>query len=125
MPDTIYRAAIFFFLMILLPPRSTRTDTLVPYTTLFRSLVTPLRDGMNIVAKDYVAAQSPKDPGEIGRAHVCTPVTNAHIVCRLMPEKKTDQTFSTGHNNNTQTHDNLCLYHIGMYSAYLRHITVL
>src|SRR3546814_5476602 len=29
----------FFFLMIRLPPRSTRTDTLVPYTTLFRSLV--------------------------------------------------------------------------------------
>src|SRR3546814_16105336 len=29
----------FFFLMILRPPRSTRTDTLFPYTTLFRSLV--------------------------------------------------------------------------------------
>src|SRR3546814_15050282 len=27
-----------FFLMILRPPRSTRTDTLFPYTTLFRSL---------------------------------------------------------------------------------------
>src|SRR3546814_3057716 len=26
-----------FFLMIRLPPRSTRTDTLFPYTTLFRS----------------------------------------------------------------------------------------
>src|SRR3546814_2722919 len=25
---------------------------------------------------------------EIGRAHVCTPVTNAHIVCRLLLEKK-------------------------------------
>src|SRR3546814_5665769 len=29
-----------FFLMILRPPRSTRTDTLFPYTTLFRSLPT-------------------------------------------------------------------------------------
>src|SRR3546814_1853796 len=28
---------LFFFLMILLPPRSTRTGTLFPYTTLFRS----------------------------------------------------------------------------------------
>src|SRR3546814_12187978 len=28
---------LFFFLMIRRPPRSTRTDTLVPYTTLFRS----------------------------------------------------------------------------------------
>src|SRR3546814_3376309 len=31
-------AYFFFFLMIRRPPRSTRTDTLFPYTTLFRSL---------------------------------------------------------------------------------------
>src|SRR3546814_16454967 len=30
---------IFFFLMIRRPPRSTRTDTLFPDTTLFRSVV--------------------------------------------------------------------------------------
>src|SRR3546814_17117170 len=30
---------LFFFLLIRLPPRSTRTDTLFPYTTLFRSFV--------------------------------------------------------------------------------------
>src|SRR3546814_11601908 len=30
-----------FFLMIRRPPRSTRTDTLFPYTTLFRSKVIP------------------------------------------------------------------------------------
>src|SRR3546814_9667590 len=29
---------IFFFLMIRQPPRSTRTDTLFPYTSLFRSV---------------------------------------------------------------------------------------
>src|SRR3546814_19631367 len=29
---------VFFFLMLRRPPRSTRTDTLFPYTTLFRSL---------------------------------------------------------------------------------------
>src|SRR3546814_10357299 len=28
---------------------------------------------------------------EIGRAHVCTPVTNAHLVCRLPLEKKKKQ----------------------------------
>src|SRR3546814_10775357 len=28
------------------------------------------------------------DIEEIGRAHVCTPVTNAHLVCRLLLEKK-------------------------------------
>src|SRR3546814_15099159 len=31
------RAIFLFFLMIRRPPRSTRTDTLFPYTTLFRS----------------------------------------------------------------------------------------
>src|SRR3546814_3239138 len=25
---------------------------------------------------------------EIGRAHVCTPVTNAHLVCRILLEEK-------------------------------------
>ena len=55
------------------------------------ALVTPLRDGMNLVAKEFVAAQDEKDPGvlvlsrfagaaeqmkeallvnQIGRAHV-------------------------------------------------------
>src|SRR3546814_4018080 len=33
----------FFFLMIRRPPRSTRTDTLFPYTTLFRSIWNGLR----------------------------------------------------------------------------------
>src|SRR3546814_19326749 len=32
-----YGYVTFFFLMIRRPPRSTRTDTLFPYTTLFRS----------------------------------------------------------------------------------------
>src|SRR3546814_1382943 len=34
---------VLFFLMIRRPPRSTRTDTLFPYTTLFRSLRDPCR----------------------------------------------------------------------------------
>src|SRR3546814_15450584 len=37
----------FFFLMIRRPPRSTRTDTLFPYTTLFRSnLGLMMREGL-------------------------------------------------------------------------------
>src|SRR3546814_11038513 len=36
----------FFFLMIRRPPRSTRTDTLFPYTTLFRSLCRFNRSGL-------------------------------------------------------------------------------
>src|SRR3546814_10155967 len=41
----------FFFLMIRRPPRSTRTDTLFPYTTLFRS---SLRG--NVVLIDFWAS---------------------------------------------------------------------
>src|SRR3546814_11873071 len=37
MSSYISYSTVFFFLMILRPPRSTRTDTLFPYTTLFRS----------------------------------------------------------------------------------------
>jgi trehalose 6-phosphate synthase len=33
------------------------------YRTARVGLVTPLRDGMNLVAKEYVAAQNPEDPG--------------------------------------------------------------
>src|SRR3546814_1065191 len=33
----VISSLVFFFLMIRRPPRSTRTDTLFPYTTLFRS----------------------------------------------------------------------------------------
>jgi trehalose 6-phosphate synthase len=41
-------------------------------------LVTPLRDGMNLVAKEYIAAQNPEDPGVLilsrfaGAASECT-----------------------------------------------------
>src|SRR3546814_54267 len=35
----ICKIVTLFFLMILRPPRSTRTDTLFPYTTLFRSAI--------------------------------------------------------------------------------------
>src|SRR3546814_12408945 len=45
---------LFFFLMIRRPPRSTRTDTLFPYTTLFRSasaLSHPLRRGVDRLSR--------------------------------------------------------------------------
>src|SRR3546814_11369267 len=37
MSSLLPSSVLFFFLMIRRPPRSTRTDTLFPYTTLFRS----------------------------------------------------------------------------------------
>src|SRR3546814_17563440 len=47
----------FFFLMIRRPPRSTRTDTLFPYTTLFRSDRTEIRfrNGADARAFEYGA----------------------------------------------------------------------
>src|SRR3546814_16999684 len=41
--SALFPLFFFFFLMIRRPPRSTRTDTLFPYTTLFRSLPGPVR----------------------------------------------------------------------------------
>src|SRR3546814_3810142 len=41
----------FFFLMIRRPPRSTRTDTLFPYTTLFRSDAVDIRLRAEVVAQ--------------------------------------------------------------------------
>src|SRR3546814_16475902 len=43
---------LFFFLMIRRPPRSTRTDTLFPYTTLFRS------DGRAQVTVEYLRSET-------------------------------------------------------------------
>src|SRR3546814_6735730 len=55
----------FFFLMIRRPPRSTRTDTLFPYTTLVRSLLEPVilaarRPGAARCAPVGLAAHGPR-----------------------------------------------------------------
>ena len=41
----------------------TRTQLAGMYRAANVALITPLRDGMNLVAKEYVAAQDPEDPG--------------------------------------------------------------
>src|SRR3546814_11902806 len=62
---------LLFFLMIRRPPRSTRTGTLFPYTTLFRSpiveggdVVEPLKDRVlgRIVAEDVFLPGDDVDP---------------------------------------------------------------
>src|SRR3546814_5192573 len=73
----------FFFFMIRLPPRSTRTDTLFPYTTLFRSRPRPLAAAPPADA----AARAVADPlqGDVvavglagaGRRDVAGPVAGA------------------------------------------------
>src|SRR3546814_15947779 len=43
---------LFFFLMVRRPPRSTRTETLFPYTTRFRSTPLTFIDGVRIGGYD-------------------------------------------------------------------------
>src|SRR3546814_6566828 len=107
--------------MIRLPPRSTRPYALFPYTTLFRSLrrrgpggrplflltrscaILDLESvGLDEAVIFCPANHSPPTrvapyPGapDIGRAHVCTPVTNAHLVYRLLLEQKTHNKYET------------------------------
>src|SRR3546814_5481889 len=57
--------------MIRRPPRSTRTDTLFPYTTLFRSLTEmgdPARAGVLPVQVDVTAGQGGPHGGATGQA---------------------------------------------------------
>src|SRR3546814_4115028 len=51
----------FFFLMIRRPPRSTRTDTLFPYTTLFRS-----RDDLDAEHRGIDDQREPQYPPPLG-----------------------------------------------------------
>src|SRR6185437_2588456 len=50
--------------------RSFNQSTLAGFCRMARlALVTPLRDGMNLVAKEYVAAQAAQDPGVLVLSH--------------------------------------------------------
>src|SRR3546814_18230015 len=83
------------------PPRSTRTDTLLPAPTLFRAAGARARPALRLRRGAVAAALQREDretqpaprggaaaereaSGQIGRAHICTPVTNAPLVCRLL-----------------------------------------
>src|SRR3546814_5225166 len=57
------------------------------------------RSGPIVIEIDYTV-------DEIGRAHVRTPVTNAHLVCRLLLEKKKNIHFTQSTNTST-THQNM------------------
>src|SRR3546814_3601663 len=120
--------------MIRRPPRSTRTDTRFPCRTLIRSVSDARTDASSsqAVIPDKRAplyfiggARSGLHPwagarpvhgssrrgarmtgeGQIGRAHVWTPVTNAHLVCRVLLDKKnTDRIRRLQHTMNSIYH---------------------
>src|SRR3546814_19404317 len=73
---------VFFFLMIRRPPRSTRTDTLFPYTTLFRSRERARRPG---IAQSYRALTSsgsyPGWPSKLGLQARCLGAERGLGIC--------------------------------------------
>src|SRR3546814_1660662 len=62
----MYCSYLFFFLMIRRPPRSTRTDTLFPYTTLFRSL-RPRRQPLVDATRRPAAGADPQERTQFSR----------------------------------------------------------
>src|SRR3546814_11239741 len=75
---------VCFFLRIRRPPRSTRTDTLFPYTTLFRSYDTVdanLRLGFPVEARDFAIAARMLDLLGVPRIRLMT--NNPEKVARL------------------------------------------
>src|SRR3546814_5940463 len=111
-------------LMIRRPPRSTRTDTLFPYTTLFRSRFEEASELFEDILLDH-----PRDALALQMAHLfdfyrgdarslrdrvvrvlpawtqdrkstrLNSSTNAHLVCRLLLEKKKKYQFCTKQQN--------------------------
>lgn len=62
--DTNGRYSEFDWTPLRYMTRAVKRDTLAGFFRLSRlAVVTPLRDGMNLVAKEYVAAQDPENPG--------------------------------------------------------------
>src|SRR3546814_4101668 len=74
--------SFLFFLMIRRPPRSTRTDTLFPYTTLFRSHTWPPR-------WQPVQACRPRAAAETGRIR---PLRVAFTALRSTPRRSEEHT---------------------------------
>src|SRR3546814_14804653 len=89
MCDSCLLLLCVFFLMIRRPPRSTRTDTLFPYTTLFRSFGAWWRRAAGALAEPFAVsmirtkAQSHKEVQEA--AHV------AHYRAALRSEEHTSE----------------------------------
>src|SRR3546814_20975391 len=73
LPDSFTPYIFLFFLMIRRPPRSTRTDTLFPYTTLFRSPSLKLGgDDFRIIEDQAIAG--PKQMRQIENVPILQPV---------------------------------------------------
>lgn len=66
--------------------RSFQQTTLAGFCRMAKlALVTPLRDGMNLVAKEYVAAQAPHDPGVLVLSHFAGAARELDGALRINP----------------------------------------
>ena len=66
--------------------RSFNQSTLAGFCRMAKlALVTPLRDGMNLVAKEYVAAQSAEDPGVLVLSHFAGAAAELEAALRINP----------------------------------------
>src|SRR3546814_1532545 len=111
----------FFFLMIRRPPRPTRTDTLFPYTTLFRSPALHRAADPGTGAVHHLSGHHPvaaasglSGKGDAQRDRKSTRLnssTNAHLVCRLLLEKKKkEKTHQTSAHQSRLHIDNNFIY---------------
>src|SRR3546814_18891654 len=87
------KSFMFFFLMIRRPPRSTRTDTLFPYPTLFRSVLATTADWGALATElggdrvnVYTATGALQDvhrvdakPSLVARARTADQIGRAHV----------------------------------------------
>src|SRR3546814_14399301 len=67
----------FFFLMLRRPPRSTRTDTLFPYTTLFRSR--RVRAGRGTQPRPHGAQDGCAGDHALWQPRAARPLSAAHL----------------------------------------------
>src|SRR3546814_2179072 len=82
--------------MIRRPPRSTRTDTLFPYTTLFRSDLGTDLDTAQVQVQNRVAIAEPRLPEEVRRLGVTTTKSSPDlmmVVHMLSPDDSYDQLY--------------------------------
>src|SRR3546814_14831145 len=86
MLNYLHYQAFVFFVMIRRPPRSTRTDTLFPYTTLFRSILTHEADLTKFEGKVRISG-SQTDGGGLnyrGDAALNVPIISDRLAVRAV-----------------------------------------
>src|SRR3546814_9222506 len=86
-----------FFLMIRRPPRSTRTDTLFPYTTLFRSSFSGRREGpawYRILMEDSGSNPWAASATDMLEALLVWRRDVRHFLARPIPESEMERLFA-------------------------------